>query len=67
MKKEIDIDKLVSEGRIPEITAWLTDKIYKYGKVKKPYELIMNACGEKFNADYYVNYLKEKYEKIYNL
>ena len=67
MKKELDIDKLVSEGRIPEITAWLTDKIYKYGKVKKPYELIMNACGEKFNADYYVNYLKEKYEKIYNL
>lgn len=67
MKKELDIDKLVSEGRIPEITAWLTDKIYKYGKVKKPDELIMNACGEKFNADYYVNYLKEKYEKIYNL
>lgn len=67
MKKELDIDKLVSEGRIPEITAWLTDRIYKYGMVKKPDELIMNACGEKFNADYYVNYLKEKYEKIYNL
>lgn len=67
MKKEIDVDKLVSEGKISEIVAWLTEKIYKFGCVKTPAELIMNACGEEFNADYYVEYLTNKFKEIYNI
>lgn len=67
MKKELDIDKLVSEGKIDVITAWLTEKIYKYGKLLTPAELIRNCCGEDFNPDYYINYLTDKYSKIYGL
>ncbi len=67
MKKELDVEKLVSEGRISEIVAWLTDKIYRYGRVKTPAELIENACGESFNPDYYIRYLTEKFKGIYNL
>ena len=32
-----------------------------------PAQLIKNACGEEFNADYYIEYLTEKYNKIYEL
>ena len=67
MKKELDVDKLVSEGKISDIVAWLTDKIYKYGRVMTPAEIIENACGESFNPDYYIDYLTEKFRKIYEL
>ena len=67
MKQDIDIDKLVSENRIDEVTAWLTEKIHKYGMLLTPAQLIDNACGEEFNADYYIEYLTEKYKKIYDL
>ena len=67
MKQDIDIDKLVSENRIDEVTAWLTEKIHKYGMLLTPAQLIKNACGEEFNADYYIEYLTEKYKKIYDL
>ena len=67
MKQDIDIDKLVSENRIDEVTAWLTEKIHKYGMLLTPAQLIENACGEEFNADYYIEYLTEKYNKIYEL
>ena len=62
-----DIDKLVSENRIDKVTAWLTEKIHKYGMLLTPAQLIENACGEEFNADYYIEYLTEKYKKIYDL
>ena len=67
IKKELDVDKLVSEGKISDIVAWLTDKIYKYGRVMTPAEIIENACGESFNPDYYIDYLTEKFRKIYEL
>lgn len=67
MKKEMDIDKLVSEGRIKEIIAWLTEHIYKYGRVKKPQELLNICCGEEFDPKYYIEYLKDKFSKVYGI
>lgn len=67
MKKELDVDKLVSEGRIPEITCWLREHIHQYGQLKKPAELLRLATGEAFNPDYYINYLKDKFGKLYGI
>lgn len=67
MKKEIDVEQLVSEGKISEIVEWLTDKIYRFGCIKTPAELIQNACGTEFDADYYIDYLTNKFKEIYNI
>ena len=67
MRGELDIDKLVSEGRMGEIIAWLTDRIYKYGRVKKPQELIRICCGRDFDPKYYIEYLKDKFGRIYGI
>lgn len=67
MKKDLDIEKLVRENRIEKITEWLTERIYKYGKLIDPAEAIQNACGAEFDPDFYINYLTEKYSKIYGL
>ena len=67
MKKDIDVNKLVEDGRIDVITGYLTERIYKYGMLKKPAELLRNCCGEDFDPNYYVDYLTEKFTKLYNL
>lgn len=67
IKKEMDVDALVCEDKIDRITEWLTDKIYKYGMLLKPGEVLKNACGADFDPAYYVDYLTKKYTKIYSL
>ena len=65
MKKDFDVDKTVREGDLRPVIDWLTDKIWKYGKLKKPAELILNACGEEFDVQYYIDYITEKMNGIY--
>lgn len=67
MEKEIPVWEHVARGELAPIVAWLTEKIYRYGKLLTPQELIMNACGEPFDPSYYIAYLKEKYSKLYSL
>jgi len=64
MQKDLDIDKLVRENKISEINGWLKDKIHKYGSSKTPHELLIEVTGEKFNPQYYVKYLIDKYSKL---
>lgn len=65
MKKELDIDNLVRNNQISTINAWLKEKIHQYGSAKTPKELLLEVTNEEFNPNYYVEYLKEKYSKIF--
>lgn len=67
MKKEMDFDDLLRTGRISDIIGWLKEKVHKYGKLKNTNEILLLATGEEFNADYYVEYLVEKFTKEYGL
>ncbi len=67
MKKELDAEKLIAEGNLKPIVEWLTEHIYKYGGLKKPDELMLICCGEPFDANYYVDYLTDKFTKLYGL
>lgn len=67
MKKEMDVDKLLEEGKIGVIRQYLRDHIHQYGKLKKSREILKEMTGEDFQPQYYVDYLKEKYKKLYHL
>lgn len=67
IEKELDLETLISENRINEITAWLTEKIYKFGRLLKPCDAVKQATGEEFDPQYFIDYLTEKYTKIYGL
>lgn len=67
MAKAIDIPGAVKSGDLSPIVAWLTEKIYRFGKLKKPNELILNACGAPFDPSYYTRYLTKKYRALYDL
>ena len=67
MKKELDFEGLLRKGEISKIMDWLKEKVHKYGKLKNTNEILLLATGEEFNADYYIDYLTEKFTKEYGL
>ncbi len=67
MEKEIYLDKALVKDDLTDIHTWLKEKVHKYGASKSPKDILQLATGEAFNPHYYVEYLKEKYQKIYNL
>ncbi|MDU1909687.1 carboxypeptidase M32 [Fusobacterium sp.] len=67
MKKDMAVDLLLENGKLDRIKGWLRDKIHIYGKLRETGELIQEVTGEELEPKYYIEYLKEKYSKIYNL
>lgn len=67
MKKEMNLEKVFGENDLSKVNEWLTEKVHKYAGSKTPQEILLLATNEEFNPKYYVEYLKEKYSKIYNL
>lgn len=67
MKRELPVERLLREGNISEITAYLRKGIHRYGASREPREMLKALTGEEFNPDYYIRYLKEKFGKIYGI
>ena len=67
MKQEIDVDKAFGSETLAEVHQWLKEKVHQYAGSKTPKEILLLATHEAFNPKYYIEYLKEKYTRIYNL
>lgn len=65
MDREINIEKALRAGDLQKIHTWLNDHIHAFGGVMKLQDLLKQATGETFNPRYYVDYLKEKFTKLY--
>ena len=59
------LSQYLEEGNFAPINAYLEEHIHKYGKTKTTNELLMGMMGETFNPQYYIDYLKEKYNRLY--
>jgi carboxypeptidase Taq len=57
--------KELSKGKLQDIREWLKTNIYCQGNLFDPEELIKKATGRTLNAQPYLNYLNEKYGKLY--
>ncbi|MGL5904039.1 MAG: carboxypeptidase M32, partial [Cetobacterium sp.] len=66
MKKEMNVQGALERGELNKIRKWLEEKIHKDGKLKSPKEIMLSVTGEELNPVYYIEYLKEKYRKIYD-
>ncbi len=67
MKQEISFNDVIQKGDFKQIQLWLTERIHKFGKMKKPLEMINDVTGEGLNPDYLIAYLTNKYQDIYKL
>ena len=66
-QKNTAIDQWISEGDFASIKAYLKEHIHQYGAIYDTNELLMMLTKEKFNAHYYVDYLKDKFMALYQL
>jgi carboxypeptidase Taq len=57
----------VASGNLKPIKHYLTEHIYRYGKMRTPNELIVDVTGEALNPQYLADYLEKKYKDIYQL
>lgn len=54
-------------GNFLKVHSWLNENVHKYGALYTPTELIKNITGEELNSKYFLEYLNNKYSKIYDL
>ncbi|OXM87941.1 carboxypeptidase M32 [Paenibacillus rigui] len=68
LRKELPAyDELIGSGNLIPVKEWLSDKIYQYGKLLTPTEIMTEVTGEELNPDYLVHYFREKFSDIYKL
>ena len=66
MEKEIDVaDALRNDFTL--IKDWLKTHIHHYGAEKSANKILLEVTGETFNPNYYIDYLTNKYRKLYEL
>lgn len=63
MKKTMDVEQLLREGKLSVIQEYLRENIHQFGRLKTARQIIKDVTGEDFKPEYYVEYLREKYEK----
>jgi carboxypeptidase Taq len=67
MNEEFNVEETFETGNTKKINEWLTNKVHKFGSSKYPKEILKIALNEEFDAKYYIEYLINKYSKIYNI
>lgn len=66
-KEMPNFNEMLQAGEMAKIKDWLSEKIHKHGKMLTPAEILKFVTGEDINPTYLVEYLEDKYKKIYNL
>ena len=67
MKGKMDFEGLLRKGDIKTIGEYLKEYIHKYGKLKTSRQILKDVTGEDFDPQYYIDYLTEKYGKLYGV
>ena len=62
-----DIDTIIESGDWSSLLDWLRPRIHEEGSKWTPSELIENATGIPPSPEPFLNYVEEKYSKLYNL
>ena len=55
------------KGDLHDVNEIWREGIHKVGKTKTPSEIIADFTGEEFRSHYYIDYLIEKFSKIYGI
>jgi len=67
MEKDLDVWGQVERGDLSGITAWLGEKVHRFGSLKKPQWILQNAMGGPLDPLAYTGYLKKKYSALYGI
>jgi carboxypeptidase Taq len=62
-----DLDSQVRSGEFDALHEWLTDNVHSHGQRYTTDDLIEEATGESFTADYFLEYAETKFGDLYEL
>ncbi|GJL78281.1 MAG: carboxypeptidase M32 [Nitrospinaceae bacterium] len=62
-----ETEKHIEKGDFSPIKNWLNEKIHRQGRLYTPQELVLQVTGEPLNPDIFIDYLKNKYQAVYQL
>ncbi|MDR2257844.1 MAG: carboxypeptidase M32 [Treponema sp.] len=60
-----NFESMVAGGKFAPLRDWLNDHIYRWGCRLEPAELLQKITGEKLSVIPFVEYIEEKYTKLY--
>jgi carboxypeptidase Taq len=66
MREELDVDGLIRDGEFEPIHDWLTERVHRHGCRYRTEELIERATGEPLTAEYFLDYVREKFGDLYD-
>ena len=67
MKNEISIKDSINNDKLEVVKDWLSEHVFKYGSLLDAKDWIVKITCEELNTDYYLDYLENKYRKIYEI
>ncbi|TFG09058.1 MAG: carboxypeptidase M32 [Promethearchaeota archaeon] len=67
LKKNPQINDEIKQGQFANLSSYLKDNVYRYGKIYRSEDLITKITGESLNPAYFIKYLRDKYSQIYNV
>jgi len=62
-----DMDDRIRSGELTGIKQWLDENIHRKGRSRTPRELCEEISGQPLSAQYFIDYLTEKYTGVYSL
>lgn len=67
-KKELpDLTADIEKGNLLPLKGWLNEKIHRWGRTYSSDELVRRITGEPLNPRYFVEYLTEKFGRLYRI
>ncbi|MBR5381765.1 MAG: carboxypeptidase M32, partial [Oscillospiraceae bacterium] len=67
MRRDFDVDAAVANGELARVRDWLCEKVFSIASLTTPDEWIRAITGEGLNVSYYLDYLEDKFTKLYGL
>ena len=67
MQQDFDVFAAVEKGDLICIREWLKENVFSCASMLDPDTWIRRITGEPLNVNYYLDYLEEKYTKLYGL
>ncbi len=65
LKAVPDFEKQLSQGNMLALKNWLVEQIHRVGRSETPTEIVSRVTGESLNAQFFTDYLTQKYSALY--
>ncbi len=62
-----DLRACIAAGDFAPILGWLRDKVHRHGSLKTAEQIVREATDEEPDARFFLEYVEEKYERIYGI